>query len=331
MTHPLLEFHAKVSLNLIDLGASGDSNPYWERLESVTNLFGFDPNREECERLNIKASRFRTHNFLPYAITGTTGEFTLHKTKSMYCWSLLQPNTSWLRRFQFGAEFEVEGTEAIPGVRLDDVKELNGVDIDVLKVDTQGLELPILKAGERLLRNTIMIETETGFVKNYIGETTFDELAAYMKARGFGLFHINSTRQQPRANALAAFGDNEELLWCEAIWFRDYKNPACQAVLQELTREKALKALCLYASHGCLSFGYEMAELFAGKGLLSASELQVLGSGPAAWRLPQVKRAPIQESRLRFLIRHIPRKFYSPMLYHLNDLKNTPHPFSKED
>jgi hypothetical protein len=74
-----------------------------------------------------------------------------------------------------------------------------------------------------------------------------------------------------------------------------------------------------------------MAEVFAERGLLSASELQALSLGPEAWRLPQAKKNLPKESRLRFLIRHIPRKFYSPMIYHLNDLKNTPHPFSKED
>lgn len=317
-------------IHLIDLGASGDASKYWEKLAPLIKLIGFDPNEAECERLNSQKSGYQSHLFLPYAITGTSGEYTLHKTKSIYCWSLLPPNLPWLERFEFGHHFEVEGTEKIQCYALDEIDELKNVDVDIIKVDTQGLELPILKAGEHLLRNTIMIETETGFVKNYIGETTFDEVAAYLKAEGFGLFFINSTRQQPRKNSLARIAENEELLWCEAIWFRDYKNPASSAAIASLTREKALKALCIYANHGCLSFGLEMAEVFADKSLISRSEFQELSAGPQAWELPQKDSTEEKGSRLRKLIRYIPRKFYSPMLFHLNELKNTPHPFSKK-
>jgi FkbM family methyltransferase len=316
-------------IQFIDLGASGDASKYWEKLAPLINLIGFDPNEAECERLNSQKSVYHSRRFLPYAITGTSGEYSLHKTKSIYCWSLLTPNLPWLQRFEFGHYFEVEGTEQIQGYALDGIAELKSVDVDIMKVDTQGLELQILKGGERTLRNSIMIETETGFVKNYFGETTFDEVAEYLKAKGFGLFFINSTRQQPRKNSMSRFAENEELLWCEAIWFRDYKNPASSAAIASLTREKALKALCIYANHGCLSFGLEMAEVFYDKGLISQSEWQELSGDPQAWELPQKNSKEEKESRLRKLIRYIPRKFYSPMLFHLNDLKNTPHPFSR--
>ena len=316
-------------INLIDLGASGDASKYWAKLAPLINLIGFDPNEVECDRLNSQNSIYHSRRFLSYAITGTSGAFTLHKTKSIYCWSLLAPNLPWLERFEFGHHFEVEGTEKIQGYTLDEIDELKNVDVDIIKVDTQGLELPILQGGQHTLRNSIMIETETGFVKNYLGETTFDEIAAYLKAKGFGLFFINSTHQQPRRNPLARFAENEELLWCEAIWFRDYQNSASSEALASLTREKALKALSIYANHGCLAFGYEMAEVFAKKNLVSKMELQALAAGPMAWELPKVDLAEEKDSRLRKLIRYIPRKFYSPMLFHLNDLKNTPHPFSR--
>jgi len=56
---------------------------------------------------------------------------------------------------------------------LDDIRELQNVEIDAMKLDTQGLELPILSSAEARVDRCILIETETGFCENYRGETTF--------------------------------------------------------------------------------------------------------------------------------------------------------------
>lgn len=41
-------------INLIDLGSSGDVPQYWNSIAHLINLFGFDPNKEECLRLSSK-------------------------------------------------------------------------------------------------------------------------------------------------------------------------------------------------------------------------------------------------------------------------------------
>lgn len=312
----------KGGINLIDLGASGAVPPYWEKLAHLTNVIGFDPNKEECARLNTEESEFLSATFLPYAIAGESKSYTLYKTRNIYCWSLLQPNLSWLRRFNFSSLFEVESTEEISALALKDVDYLKDIEIDALKIDTQGLELPILKSSENILKNCILVETETGFSDNYLEETTFDQIAQYMRSNGFELFDINTNHRVPRSNNLARNAKKEQILWCEAIWLRDYcSKRECR---NNITREKALKALCIYANHGCYSFGVEMALHFAGLGLLTSEEIEALSNKPSSWSLASTKKSK-RESVLRGVLSLIPRRYGKHLAEQLLDLGNTPH------
>jgi len=315
-------------INLIDLGASGDVPNFWKPLAHLTNLIGFDPNEEECARLNNEDSVFLSQRFLPYAIAGESKTFTLHKTRSIYCWSLLQPNLPWLRRFVYSDLFEIKGTELISAVTLEDVEELTNMkSIDAIKLDTQGLELPILKASEKIVRECILVETETGFTENYIGETTFDQIANYMRSMGFGLFDINCNHRVSRKNTLSEKASNEEMLWCEAVWLRDY----CGARSYEdadITREKALKALCIYAKHGCYSFGLEAAKRFNELGVLSAEEYKALASSTLPWILHRREDNSMKRNMLRAMINFIPRRYFSAISTHFQDLQHTRHPVS---
>jgi len=318
-------------INLIDLGASGDVSSYWKPIAHLINLIGFDPNKDECAILESKDSGFLSQKYLPYAIAGENKTFTLYKTSSMFCWSLLQPNLSWLRRFDFSDLFEVNGTEEISAMKLEDVEELKGFNgIDAIKLDTQGLELPILNGAEKIVRECIIVETETGFAENYIGETTFDQVASYMRSMGFGLFDINANHRVSRKSSLSNDAHNEEILWCEAIWLRDFCRPRSSEFVN-VTREKALKALCIYANHGCYSFGLEAARLFNELGILTAEEYSDLKSSTSPWLLRRENSAGISKRRdgiLESMINLIPRRYYSAISAQLHALQDTRHPLS---
>ncbi len=315
-------------INLLDLGASGAVPAYWKPLAHLTNLVGFDPNRDECRRLQKQQSEFLSQRFLPYAIAGEERMFTLFKTNNIYCWSLLQPNTDWLRRFSFSELFEVKDAEEMPARPLGSIPELEDADVDAIKIDTQGLELPILTSAEEIVRDCVLIETETGFCENYLGETTFDQIMEYMRAMGFGLFDINASHRVSRANALSKKTSNEQILWCEAIWLRDY----CQIDanhMARISRQKALKALCIFANHGCISFGLEAAARFADHGVLSFDELQALSVDTASWVIGKKKRAEsIKSAALKAVLNLIPRRHYGEIHETLRKLRDTEHPLA---
>lgn len=282
------EFLKEISgIHFIDVGSSGSLDKKWKNLEPFIHLTGFDPNKEECERMQALPHQFKSLNYLPYAIAGSKGVQTLYKTNSIYCYSLLQPNTAWLNRFEFNTLFERAGEEEVNTVKLTDIDEFKNGDTDIIKVDTQGLELPILTNAGVLLQQAFFVETETGFVENYIGESTYAEIDLFMRSKGFLLFDINTTHRIARDNHFKETPSGaEQILWCEATWMKDYvtliNNGSMNAA--GIVREKALKILIICGLQGCVDYGYELAVLFNQLHLIDADELKTLAD-KKAWLL----------------------------------------------
>lgn len=274
-----------VGINLIDIGSSGSLDAKWAPIKELINLVGFDPNKEECERQNKLPSRYKSSTFLPYAVHGKDSEETLYMTKSIYCYSLLKPNKDWLDRFAFHELFDVQREEPISVRAIDKIEELNGFSPDIIKIDVQGLELPILSKAGHLLENAFYVETETGFTENYVGETTFSQLDGFMKANGFLMFDINVNHRISRNNRFKKFPTGkEQILWAEAVWLKDYIGLDRQGRFdaQSFSKQKVKKVLALCALQQCYDYGLELAEFFQRKGLLSKQELETL-SNLDAW------------------------------------------------
>lgn len=262
--------------NFIDIGCSGNLDSWWGPINHLINLYGFDPNKEECERLSGISHDFNSATYLPYAIADTDGERRLYKTKSISCYSLKEPNKKWLKRFSFDHLFEVEGYETVPTRKLTSIPELHNLDVDIIKVDSQGLDLAILSNAAPILDSTIYIEAEPGFTENYVEEDTYAEIDSFLRANGFLLFDFKLNRI-PRKNLIGASGKAKgQLLWCESTWLKDYIQLDGKKELKSLTRAKALKSLILCGMVGCYDFGYELAEFYYRKGLVNQDELTLL-------------------------------------------------------
>ena len=273
-------------VNLIDIGCSGGLNKKWLPIENYLNLFGFDPNKEECIRLSELKNNFRSVKYLPYAIAGYNGNATLYKTKSMYCTSLLKPDNDWLKRFFFHQLFDVIEEETVKVDCLDGITEFNNLDLDILKIDAQGLELQILQGGEQLINNAFYVETESGFTPNYINESTQSQVDEYMRSKGFLLFDLILYRM-PLDNRFKNICKKSQLLWTEAIWLKDYITLFQQNKLKsnDLSREKALKILLLCSIQGCIDYGYELAKIFSKLHLITMEEFSLL-EDERNWILP---------------------------------------------
>jgi len=274
------EFLKEISgISFIDIGSSGYLDAKWKNLESFIDLIGFDPNVEECERMSKLPNNFHSLKYLPFALSGDSSSQTLYKTKSIYCYSLLEPNTEWLQRFSFGDLFERIGEEKVNTVKLNDVQMLKDNDTDIIKIDTQGLELPILSNAEIILDKSFLVETETGFVDNYKGETTYAQIDSFMRSKGFLLFDINTNHRVPRNNHFKEVNTGkEQILWCEATWMKDYVALVKKDAINpdDINREKALKILIICAQQGCVDYGYELALLFSELKLIDDTELKNL-------------------------------------------------------
>ena len=243
MLYPLALSELQGGINLIDIGASGQLDKKWKPIESLVNLVAFDPNEEECRRLASVPTKLRSATYLPYAVGGDDEQATLFKTESIYCYTVCEPNTPWLDRFTFGDLFTVKGTERIPVRRFGNIEELADFDADVIKTDSQGLDLQILSNSGTLLDRAFYVETETGFVENCMGETTYSQIDEFMRSQGFLLFDLGAHHRVPRRNRLSNHrSGREQILWCESVWLKDYVWLAKQGKTLGLDRGKAIKA-----------------------------------------------------------------------------------------
>ncbi len=306
------EFIGEISggINMVDIGCSGTLNSKWAPIENAINFSGFDPNQEECSRLAALPMKFRSVTYHPYAVAGHDGPATLYLTKSKYCYSLLKPDTEWLRRFSFYELLELVGEEPVSVVKLSSIKEFQNVDLDILKIDAQGMELEILSGAGKLLDDAIYVETESGFTPNYIKESTQAQVDEYMRSKGFLLFDLILYRV-PQNNAFKdANPTRAQLLWSESVWLRDYISLYKTNRLipgKNINRVKALKSLVICAVQGCVDFGLELAKIFHALHLLSDAEFARL-SDEREWKLEENGRARSTQSTVfNFLLRMLPK------------------------
>ena len=57
--------------------------------------------------------------------------------------------------------------------------------IDLLKIDAQGYELPVLVGAERTLRRCRFVLVETAFMPLYLGQAPFEDVVVFLHQRGF--------------------------------------------------------------------------------------------------------------------------------------------------
>ena len=160
----------ETGIDYVDVGCRGEVEPRWRDFAMLLNYIGFDADAGEISRLDHMPSGYRSRRLFPAAIGGTTETAVLHETVSPYCWSLLPPREPWLRRLNCAAAFVKTGERKVPVITLDDVARQESIHPDILKLDSQGMELPILRAAGSLLSHVFCVELETGFVESYVGE-----------------------------------------------------------------------------------------------------------------------------------------------------------------
>ncbi|MGY3053553.1 FkbM family methyltransferase [Pedobacter sp. UYEF25] len=88
-------------------------------------------------------------------------------------------------------------------ITLDELLSTTEKAKDILvKIDTQGYELEILKGAKETLKTTKVVLLEVSMLNIYKGGPLVDEVILFMKERGFFLYDICSIVRRPLDNAL---------------------------------------------------------------------------------------------------------------------------------
>jgi FkbM family methyltransferase len=135
-------------IHAVDVGCRDGIRAEWKELGPYGSLVGFEPDGEECARLNA-AARAGEIRYEPIALAASSGQATLYLTADPQSASLYPPSEDAVRRHPELWRHEPRGTTTVATTTLDEwAADRHANAIDVLKIDVQGAELDVLRGAE---------------------------------------------------------------------------------------------------------------------------------------------------------------------------------------
>jgi FkbM family methyltransferase len=210
-------------VDVVDIGANPiDGDPPYRLLmnAALCRVTGFEPQPDALAELRRRAGPHE--RYLPYAV-GDGGRHTLHLTASSGFASLLEPDERQLELLiDFPRLAMVTGRTSVDTKRLDAIEEIDR--IDLLKIDIQGGELAVLRAGRRKLADAVAVQTEVGFHRLYRDQPTFAEVDLELRGQGFVPHQFVTTRTWPLAPVVWADPlqqASRQLVEADVLYVRD--------------------------------------------------------------------------------------------------------------
>lgn len=252
---------------IVDVGARWGFNAEWEVFGPALQVYCFEPDEAECERLNALARP--NVKYIPAALGKCEGEATLYETRLGASSGLYKTNMSFFSRLLNRDNAEVVNERHICVTTLDKALSLFGVNkIDFIKLDVEGAELDVLLGAEHFMNSSDLLGvlSEIRFQEEINGSPVFSELDAHVRRAGFRLFNMRFTHQSRRALPYPGLADNRmpdgkkfysytshgQIMDGDALYFRDLFIPANSALASSASPVQILKAAALFEIY-CLN------------------------------------------------------------------------------
>lgn len=195
---------------IFDVGANaGYTSLKYRKLFPDATIHAFEPFPGSFDKLKQRFAEDPQVRCVPKAMTSSSGVAALH-VNSMDVTNALSPILDDAIGY-LPENFLRAGIVSVETTTLDDYAKAEGIErVSVLKMDTQGSELDILKGGSELLAAARigLIYTELIFVPVYEKQAAFHEIAGYLAGFGYDLFDFFGFTYDPSG----------QLKWGDAIF-----------------------------------------------------------------------------------------------------------------
>lgn len=266
-------------LVIADVGVRLGFDHAWDIFADQCIQVGFEPDAEECARLEAEYAIKKSQNlpreqYESIALWENIGTQTLYVPRHISATSCFPPNQAFYRRLPEQLPMEIVKTIEIPTTTLDDYSQQKNINFDVIKIDVQGGELPILKGGIKLLQNSIIaVVAEVEFVELYQGQPLFAEIDQFMRTQGFALFDLDIRRWRRKKLSSAFDGIRVgQTIYADALYLKDpvaYNNLPNDI---DMKRLKLLKLAALAEYFSLPDYGMEILELMVNLELIDKKE-----------------------------------------------------------
>ena len=245
----------KEPLVLVDIGASGELYPKWQKIRKHSVCISFDADDRDFEVCQSQDDTFLTHHKVNRLVSDTEGNKCFYLTEFPHCSSMLEPDEEELKKFYFSPFFKVRKSIVLKATTLPKVLNELGIQrIDWYKSDSQGVDLRIFQSLDQDMQSQITIaEFEPGIMDAYRGE---DKLYDIMKSARSSKFmvldmqvkgsHLIGEKMKNQMNFLKLFRPNMffETIpgWAEVAFFNKLK------VDNALTSERDVYVAWMFAT-----------------------------------------------------------------------------------
>ncbi len=292
-------------IEVMDIGASPlDGKPRYQEmmLKKLCRVTAFEPNTHYLDKLKEQTKDFDCV-FMPYFV-GDGNVAELRITYYPGCCSIYEPSSQIIDLFTSMSttgegNFAVKEKHKVQTKRLDDIAS-EFPKPDYIKIDIQGAELDALSNAKEVLKNVLVIEIETEFLKMYENQPVFGDIQLFLQSQGF-LFHkfvdmagrcfapmyMSSEPNQPIDITNPAFLRDyttpmSQVLWSDSIFVRDFSR------LELYSNEELLKAAVIlhdmYHSYDLVSYLLREYDNRTERTAFNAKYLHAMNKGPISPR-----------------------------------------------
>jgi FkbM family methyltransferase len=179
------------SIKFFDIGANiGQTSFKIVHYFPNAEVYAFEPIKNTYDQLVKNTLALKNIKTYQKAIGSEAGEFTIyHRTNSEW--------NSLVKELNSSARDENASSEKVIVTTVDKfISENNIKKIDILKSDTEGFEIQVLKGAEKALKSQLIdiIYIEVGFLKGDLQHTNWNEVTNYLEDYGYyfcGLFELS--------------------------------------------------------------------------------------------------------------------------------------------
>ncbi len=250
----LKKLFAYADISFLDIGARRGPLMEFGLFAPYAKLILCEPDLKEAQRLEHAMKQdgsWRKVTVIAQALHPAQPRVILNITKEPGLSSLLEPNLSLLSKFYSSKndrkhtldDWQIADRMEVPAITLDEAaRRYDFSDLTLVKVDTQGTELDILRSGSSIVLPSVMgIYVEAEFMPLYQGQSLFGDLHQFLQSQGFRLIDIK------RSLLRRIFSDRpvyskRELAWSHALYLRETNSDH-----SSLTVRQKIKLACVCA------------------------------------------------------------------------------------
>jgi FkbM family methyltransferase len=267
-------------LRSVDVGARGGIQNHWKPYRSLIELDAFEPDAEACAAQ--QQAKRPNETWYPVALGPVSGMAKLHVLKKASSSSLYPPNPAVMSVYSHGGAGELHHVVELSTLTLADFFKRHGrPSPNLIKLDTQGAELDILKSmAPENWNDLLALQIEVEFVEAYLSQPLFHDVDAFMRAQGFILFDLLVTRSyraegQRRHHFLKKhlnIGRNRHDISARVTAGDAFYLRPPEEILERGDRKLVLKLFLVLLIYRCLDEALWLAETAAARGIVSPAE-----------------------------------------------------------